>query len=306
MKFYYAGVDITKDVFINRCEHDTYAGGRADTMRIRFVDSKNLWDAWSPQCGDEIRLTEQAADTGAMFIADTLPENGLFTIFATSLPPGAQARQSRVWEDFRFLQIAEDIASRHGLTVKSYGVTDRTYAYIRQDNLSDFEFFNRLCLFESCALAVYDKQMIIYNEQAREGAAAVATIKIGADGHFRYSDASACAYGAAEIRSGDFYGKFTAPNGDASRVLRPSEQIACASSAEAIHFAQGVLRAANKGLRRGDFRRKLTCNFAAGSVVNIENEKAPSWNGKVFVTHTRADYVRGISKIFFRRPLEGY
>ncbi len=129
MKFYYAGVDITKDVFINRCEHDTYAGGRADTMRIRFVDSKNLWDAWSPQCGDEIRLTEQAADTGAMFIADTLPENGLFTIFATSLPPGAQARQSRVWEDFRFLQIAEDIASRHGLTVKSYGVTDRTYAY---------------------------------------------------------------------------------------------------------------------------------------------------------------------------------
>ena len=296
MKFYYAGVDITKDVFINRCEHDTYAGGRADTMRIRFVDSKNLWDAWSPQCGDEIRLTEQAADTGAMFIADTLPENGLFTIFATSLPPGAQARRSRVWEDFRFLQIAEDIAARHGLTVKTYEVTDRTYAYIRQDNLSDFEFFNRLCLFESCALAVYDKQMIIYNEQAREGAAAVATIKIGADGHFRYSDASACAYGAAEIRSGDFYGN----------VLRPSEQIACASSAEAIRFAQGVLRAANKGLRRGDFRRKLTCNFAAGSVVNIENEKAPSWNGKVFVTHTRADYVRGISKIFFRRPLEGY
>ena len=279
MKFYYAGVDITKDVFINRCEHDTYAGGRADTMRIRFVDSKNLWDAWSPQCGDEIRLTEQAADTGAMFIADTLPENGLFTIFATSLPPGAQARRSRVWEDFRFLQIAEDIAARHGLTVKTYEVTDRTYAYIRQDNLSDFEFFNRLCLL---------------------------TIKIGADGHFRYSDASACAYGAAEIRSGDFYGKFTAPNGDASRVLRPSEQIACASSAEAIRFAQGVLRAANKGLRRGDFRRKLTCNFAAGSVVNIENEKAPSWNGKVFVTHTRADYVRGISKIFFRRPLEGY
>ena len=204
MKFYYAGVDITKDVFINRCEHDTYAGGRADTMRIRFVDSKNLWDAWSPQCGDEIRLTEQAADTGAMFIADTLPENGLFTIFATSLPPGAQARRSRVWEDFRFLQIAEDIAARHGLTVKTYEVTDRTYAYIRQHNLSDFELLNRLCLFESCALAVYDKQMIIYNEQAREGAAAVATIKIGADGHFRYSDASACAYGAAEIRSGDF------------------------------------------------------------------------------------------------------
>ena len=126
MKFYYAGVDITREVFINRCEHDTYAGGRADTLRIRFVDSKNLWDAWAPQSGDEIRLTEQAADTGAMFIADILPENGLFTIFATSLPPGAQARQSRVWEDFRFLQIAEDIAARHGLTVKTYEVTDRT------------------------------------------------------------------------------------------------------------------------------------------------------------------------------------
>ena len=306
MNVYNKGVDITADVFVNTCEHDTYAGGRADALTVRFIDSKKLWDAWTPLCGDTIRITEGAADTGEMFVGDIVPENGLFTIFASALPPGARVRKTRAWENFRFLQIAADIAAAHGLTVDAYDVTDRTYTYIRQDDQGDFEFFNRLCVLEGCALAMFGKKMVVYDEQAREGAAAQKTIKIGVDGQFRFSDRSDCTYGAAEIRSGDFYGKFTAPGGDASRILRPRRPIRCASDAEAIRFARGLLRAANKDAYSGHFRRKLTCDFAAASTVNIEVEKAPSWNGKVFVTHARADYVRGISKIFFRRPLEGY
>ena len=306
MTLYYNGVDITADVYINRCEHTTYATGRADTLRIRFVDSKNLWDTWGVQRGDRIRYTNGAADTGEMFITDILPENGLYTLFATALPLDADEKKTRAWEDFRFLQIAEDIAGAHGLTVDAYSVTDRVYSYIRQENESDISFFYRLCVLEGCGLAVYDGKLVVYDEQTREQQAATMTIKIGLDGKFRFDDNSASAYGAAEVRAGDFFGRFDVPGAMTSAVLRPAFPIMCASNAEAIRFARGILRNANKGAVSGDFVRKLTTGFAAGSVVNLENVREPSWNGKMFITKTRADYVRGESKIFFRRPLEGY
>lgn len=306
MNIYYNGVDITGDVFINRCEHTTYAGGQADSLFIRFVDSKNLWDTWGVQLGDSIRFTDSSADTGTMFITDIIPENGLYTLFATALPLDASGRKTRAWEDFRLLQIAEDIAGEHGLTVDAYSVTDQTYSYIRQENEDDLAFFSRLCMLEGCAVAIYDGKMVVYNEQAREAEAAVMTIKIGLDGVFRFDDHSAGAYGAAEIRSGDFFGRFDAPGAVSAAVLRPSAPIMCASDAEAIRFAKGLLRAANKGLSSGSFVRELTTEFAAGSLVTLENVREPSWNGKMFVTKTRSDFVRGQTKIFFRRPLEGY
>ena len=54
MKLIYNGVDITSRVFINRCEHETFAEKRADRLLIRFVDSGNRWNAWQPKSGDTI------------------------------------------------------------------------------------------------------------------------------------------------------------------------------------------------------------------------------------------------------------
>ena len=99
---------------------------------------------------------------------------------------------------------------------------------------------------------------------------------------------------------------FYADNGRTGRVLRPRQPIECVSNEEALRFARGILRDANKNAYTGNFRRQLTCDYAAGSVVEIENAKASKWNGRVFITRTRMDYVKGETKIFFRKPLEGY
>lgn len=306
MKLYYNEVDITKEVYINRCEHDTYAEKRADRLKIRFTDNRNLWNSWGPQTGDTIRYTNGAADTGKMYITQIQPQNGLITFTATSLPSTAGTKKSRVWEGFRLLEIGEDIAAEHGLTFESYGVTDRVYTYIKQANITDFEFLQYRCMLEGCAMIVYNGKLVMYDEQARESEAATKTIKIGEGGVYEYTDRSALSYGSVEFTFGDYSGVYYDSSANADRVLHPKTDIECTSNAEALRYARGILRDANKNAYTGWFRRKLTCDFAAGSVVNIETEKASAWDGKVLITHTRADYARGESKFFFRKPLEGY
>lgn len=56
IKVTYKGADVTSGVSINRCIHDMYAAGQADTLDIRFNDAAKLWDGWAPAVGDEIRI----------------------------------------------------------------------------------------------------------------------------------------------------------------------------------------------------------------------------------------------------------
>lgn len=306
MKLIYEGIDITKSVAINRCEHETFAENCADRVMVRFSDAAGKWNGWKPNRGDTIRIVEGAADTGTMFISEFITENGLFTIHASALPETCRENADRSWEDIRLFQIGRDIAARHGLTFKSYDIDDQLYPFIRQEGKTDVGFLNALCRAEGYALAVYDKQIIVYDEHARESTAATADITVGADGRFEYADRSVQAYGAIALVSGAFRGAFSDPNPLTNRTLRMQSPIACASSAEAQRYARGLLRQANKDAFSGSFRQRLAQGYAAASVLNLRTTKASGWNGKIFVTKTRSDYVRGEIKIFFRKPLEGY
>lgn len=86
MNLYYEGVDIYNDVSVNYCVHEMHAEKQADTLVIRFNDTKGVWSKWNPAEGDAIRFKEGASDTGKMFIHSMRPENGLFTVRAMSMP----------------------------------------------------------------------------------------------------------------------------------------------------------------------------------------------------------------------------
>lgn len=306
MKLYYEGVDIIEKVSINRCEHETYAEKRSDQLLLRFNDAAGRWNFWKPARGEKVRFVDGADDTGVMYVTSIQPENGLYTLRAMSMPLSGENVNSRSWEDVKLLQLGQDIANKHGLKFKAYNVTDRTYGYIKQERQTDFEFLHRRCQLEGCAMLIYDGTLIMYDEMQMEAATATETIKIGTDGRFAYFDDSAQSFGTAEIVSGTFKGTFSDTNANTGRILRPKAAIECTSNAEASRFARGLLRAANKNAHTGHFRKRLETGIAAASVINIENEKASSWNGKIFVTRTRHDFLTGETKVFFRKPLEGY
>lgn len=306
MKLLYEGIDIASKISINRCEHETFAEKHSDQLLIRFNDAAGHWNFWNPVRGEKVQLIDCAADTGVMYITSIVPENGLFTLRAMSMPLSGETVNSRSWENVKFLQIGQDIASKHGLKFKTYQVTDQTYTYIKQERLTDFEFYHRRCQLEGCAMLIYDGALIVYDEHKLEGQTPGGTLKLGADGVFTYRDDSAQSFSKAEVTSGKFSGSYSDANANTSRILRPKEPIECTSNSEATRFARGLLRQANKDARTGTFRRKLSRPYAAASVINIETEKASKWNGKVFITKTRHDFLTGETKFYFRKPLEGY
>jgi len=143
LNLYYNGTDIYDDVSVNYCVHEMYAEKQADTLVIRFNDTKGVWSKWNPADGDVIRFKEGASDTGKMFLRSMKPENGLFTIRAMSMPKSGTTKKSKSWEGVRFLQIANEVAGNHGLTFENYGCEDQVYPYLKQENETDFALFSR-------------------------------------------------------------------------------------------------------------------------------------------------------------------
>lgn len=301
----YKGVDITESVSINRCYHDMYAGGRADTLHLRVNDVYNLWDSWAPAVGDDLRVDYGSINTGTMFLVSATPRNGTYDLEAWSTPASGFEAQHKAWQQVSLLQIGAEIAGRHGLSFASYGVEDRIYPYLLQAGQSDMAFFNRVCTLEGCAFLVYDKRLILYSEPYMEAVAPSEVLTVTQDGDYEYTDRRSELYGSCVITGGAYSGEFDAGNG-VSRVLRPETPPNISSNDEATRYAKNLLRAANKGCCGGYVRSRILTGYAAASTVSLENVRAPSWDGPVFLDHVRNDYGAGKSKIFFRRPLEGY
>lgn len=198
MKILYEGVDIYPDISVHRCYHDMYAEKQSDELLLKLNDTRELWDSWNPKKGDTIAIEDGAAKTGKMFVESVVPESGIITLRAYSVPQSAKDKRSKSWEKVKFLQLAQEIAGRHGLTLETYGITDQTYDYVEQNNLADFAFFQNRCTLEGAAFLVYDGKLVVYDEAYMESQQPVDTITITPANDFEYVDDVVDAY----IRTG--------------------------------------------------------------------------------------------------------
>lgn len=301
----YKGVDITGSVSVNRCYHDMYAGGQSDTLHIRVNDIKGLWTSWAPTPGDEIRVDYGSISTGAMFVTDAKPQNGIFDIVAQSVPKSGFDIQHKAWQQVRLFQIGDEIANRNGLEFRSYGVDDKLYSYVMQNGVGDIRFLHSLALLEGCSVIVYDRKLIMYNEAYMEAQAPIEFLQLTNDGDFRYNDRSGDLFGSCVVDNGMYHGEFSVSNGS-TRVYRPQQAGTIGSNEDAQRFARNLLRSVNKGCISGYVYASILPGYAPASTVKLMNDRAPAWNGTVFLDHVRNDYGKQRSKIFFRKPLEGY
>lgn len=302
LKILYNDKDITDDISVSSCIHDMFACSQADTLCIKFNDSKKLWDGWKPSKEDVISVSYGIAKTGAMYIDSVVPENGLMTLRASSIPPTAMNKTDKSWENVHLLQLAKEIASRHGLSFESYDVSDKIYDYVRQPNIPDFEFLQQRCNLEGLAFVVYDKKLVLYDEEKLETAKPIKEVEITADNDFSYTDSSQKGYGQVIVSNGNLTGNFESKNG-LTNALTQTISTVISGQAEADRFAKGLLRQANKNLTKGVFKVPLMREFSAGSVMEIVTAGADTWNGTGFVSHLRQDYINSTSKVFFRKAV---
>ena len=300
LKVFYNGVNITDDISINSCIHDMFACSTADTLTLKFNDINKVWDNWKPKNEDIISITCGVAKTGAMYIDSVVPENGLMTLRASSIPPTAKSINNKSWENVRLLQLAKEIAKRHGLGFESYGVEDKLYSYVRQENKPDFEFLQQRCELESLAFLVYDKKLVLYSEEYLESQKPVKTITIDTDKDFTYTNNAQKGYGKITVKNGNLTGTYKSSNG-LSKVKEIIIQTYVSGQDEANRFAKGILRQENKKLITGVFKDAIMREFSAGSIMGIKTTGASSWDGNAFISHIRHDYVKSTSKVFFRR-----
>lgn len=302
LKILYNDKDITDDISVSSCIHDMFACSQADTLLIKFNDAKKLWDGWKPSKEDVISVSYGIAKTGAMYINSVVPENGLMTLRASSIPPTAMDKTDKSWENVHLLQLAKEIASRHGLSFENHGVSDKVYSYVRQPNIPDFEFLQQRCNLESLAFVVYDKKLVLYDEAKLENAEPVKEVKVNSDNDFSYTDSSEKGYGKVIVSNGNLTGNYTSKSG-LTNALTQTISTAISGQAEADRFAEGLLRQANKNLTSGVFKLPLMREFSAGSVMKIATEGANTWDGNGFIHHQRNDYINSTSKVFFRKAV---
>ncbi|MEA4919318.1 MAG: hypothetical protein VB078_00120 [Clostridiaceae bacterium] len=306
MKLIYEGTDIWADVSVNRIIHDMYAEKHADTLTIRLNDTRKLWDGWTPAPDDTIAVEDGAAKSGTMYVDGMTPENGLYVIRATSTPQTMKVKNTKSWEKVKLTQLAQEIAARHGLTLSTYGITDRLYEYVAQENLADLAFLQQRCTLEGAAFLVYDGKLVLYDEAYMESRTPSKTLKIPNNGSFEFVDNAAKGYGSVTVNNGGFTGTFSAGNGLSKELVRVLN-VQIGSQDEADRFAKGILRDANKDATTGTFWTSgLLREYAAGSVVDITTEGASSWDGAGFISAMRHDYTKKSTKVTIRKPLEGY
>lgn len=304
MKILYEGVDIYPAVSVNRCFHTMYAAGHSDELLLRLNDTRQLWQKWNPKRGDKISAEDGAAKTGEMFIDSITPASGFLTIRAYSMPPSAKNKNSKSWEQVKLTQLINEVAALHGLTVQTFGVEDQTYNFVAQNNEPDFDFLARRCGYEGLAFLVYDGKLVVYSEPFMEQQPATKSLNITVGYDFEYQDNGDRAFGSCEVKNGSVKGTFAAGDGKALQLVLP---VPMSSEVEANRFAQNLLRAKNKEMQVATiWTDYMVRDIAPGTNVNLSTEGAALWNGPAFVSGVRHDYVRTKSKLWLRKPLEGY
>ncbi len=152
MEIFYEGKDITDLVQVRQCLLSETSGGRCDSLKIEFENAAK-WYAWGPEEDDQIFVAHGGVTTGVMFLNTVLPEDGKYSIFATSLPCKARAK---TWNSFINKSIEEILracAMASGMDYQIYGIDKGAIIpYAQQENESSAAFLNRLMMWEGAAL----------------------------------------------------------------------------------------------------------------------------------------------------------
>lgn len=181
MQLIYQGTDITNYVEIAQANHRDAASGRCDALEIT-LESASDWFRWQPVEDDTIRVTHDGYDTGTLYLNRVYPEDGRYTIHATSLPSSARKKAWKSYEGLTLTEIVSACASEAQFGYELYGMERAMrYDYLLRKDEGCAAFLNRIAEWECAFLKCYDGSFRLIGLDFAQSLAVTQTIELMSD-----------------------------------------------------------------------------------------------------------------------------
>jgi phage protein D len=301
--------------YLTSFEYSDQADGKSDEIAIELHDRDGKWiGGWLPSKGTGITAVIRclnwwgpgqnlSLDCGKS-TCDEVSVSGppgkvsIKAVSASLSGPLRETARTRAWENFTLRGVAEDIASRHGLSLY-YDADDHQFERQDQRNEADLPFVHRLAESKGVSVKVRDDRLILFSAKDADARPAPLTFSRTGEGYGVVSEyefkrkSEGTSYTACvvdyhdpatnELRSYTYNpsGKeMTAEN--TGKVLDLDKRVE--SEADAMALAQNKLRGANKGECEGSFTVMGHPGLVAGMTVAMSGFGV--FDGKYFVKKT--------------------
>lgn len=273
------------------------ATGESDTVSVVVSNTDLRWaNKWLPQKGDKLTATivmqsweaagKDKSFSCGKFCCDDLSFSGptlTCTIGGVSVPEGQAFRatpRTYTWEKVTIEEMARKIGKRYSLSVH-YDAKKITINSMEQNNKNDCDFLNTVCEDYGLYIKVYCGKIIIYDVDAYESKAAVASYDIADFDTWDYNTTLAGSYTGATIKytKGDSNEELTLTVGSGSRILNINEKVD--SLADAQIKACARVNKENRSTVTMSATIMANPKIVAGVCINIKG--AYQLNGKFFI-----------------------
>ena len=327
----YNGKDISKNIeqYMTGFSVSEVMSGEGNKADIALEDREEMWMGdWFPQRGDTLEISmiqtnwdgegsRQSIKLGKMEI-DEIENSGppnTAKIGAVSIPNNAEIRsveKTRSWEKVKLSVIAKDIADGAGMESYYEAQEDPVLDRAEESGQTDLEFLMKLCKDAGLALNVFDKKIVIFDEQKYEDAEPVMTITKGKSPvkSFNFKSTIHNIYKACHVKYKDSKGNvliehtFTDPNKKDGMTLEINEKVEDQAAAEKL--AKKKLREKNKEEVKASMTMPGNFNLVAGNAIKISGFHV--YDGKYIIEKATHDLGSGgyTVSMDIRKCLNGY
>lgn len=289
MNIFYQGKDITDACDVVACRH-TDTVGRCDFLEME-MEHAPLWDQWQPAPDDEIRIEMDGYSTGKLYLADVLPEEDRYRLWAASMPLDARTRKNECFEDKTLNEVVSAVAASCGMQGKLYGLTGaQKYACLVRDAETAPEFIARILEWEGAYLKAMDGKLIGIAVEYAKTLKAVCEIELKEDEPgVAYLRTDGKRLTGIDIASVYAEGAATDTDGKAGRIVRGDLPVR--EKAEADRWARGMLTCKNAMAETLEMQMGFHPGFTAMSRVSIKADGARG--GDWIIQRAEHEFIRG-------------
>lgn len=291
------GIDITSDVDVQiiNAIFTQYANSLNDTLQLSVADTEGLWSSWINDKINTIQIIQDEFDTGTLYPHKIVFENNKFNIIARSMPPSRISKRSKKWKEVTFDEIGSEVASNLNLRYSSFGIDGSIfYELIKQKAQSDLSFFSFLCMLEGYGMLIFNEQLVVYDIKKMESES-LDNVSLSEAGVYRFTMNETCKFGSCTVSyskddgedESGYTGTFSNGDGYGDLVV---EDLEVTSDAQALRWAKGLLREANKNYLSGYYSKPFHSTHSPGTAITLKAEKSVQIDGPFFIEKIEYDF----------------